>query len=223
MPFVGQLHRRDVRREGRIGASLQAEDDGATKIRGIVNGGPADIQGDLQLGDRIIAVDSLNNGNFESVLFLPIGKVVEKILGKEDTEVGLKVSEGSSLDAPGHVVVIKRGKITIKHELVTAKIREFNSGKKLGIIDIPSFYFPYGQSTKSVSDDLEAVLKRMMKENVDGIALDLRSNGGGSLDEVVRLAGFFVPGSRVPIVQAKSTSGYTEPLLHAFRRKVKGS
>ncbi|MDA7877069.1 carboxy terminal-processing peptidase [Akkermansiaceae bacterium] len=203
-----------------IGASLQAEDDGATKIRGIVNGGPADIQGDLQLGDRIIAVDSLNNGNFESVLFLPIGKVVEKILGKEDTEVGLKVSEGSSLDAPGHVIVIKRGKITIKEKLVTAKIREFNSGKKLGIIDIPSFYFPYGQSTKSVSDDLEAVLKRMMKENVDGIALDLRSNGGGSLDEVVRLAGFFVPGSRVPIVQAKSTSGYTEPLKAPQRRPL---
>lgn len=203
-----------------IGASLAAEDDGATKIRGIVNSGPADLQGDLQLGDRIIAVDSLNNGNFESILFLPIGKVVEKILGKEGSEVGLKISEGSSPDAPGHVVVIKRGKITIKDELVTAKVHEFKSGKKLGIIDIPSFYFPYGQSTKSVSADLEIVLKRMMKEEVDGIALDLRNNGGGSLDEVVRLTGFFVPGSRVPVVQAKSTSGYTESLKAPQRRPL---
>jgi len=201
-----------------IGASLAAEDDGATKIRGIVNGGPADLQGDLKLGDRIIAVDPLNDGNFESILFLSIGKVVEKILGKEGTEVGLKISEGSVPDAPGHVVVIKRGKITIKDELVTAKIHEYKSGEKLGVIDIPSFYFPYGQSTKSVSADLKAILLRMIKEGVDGIALDLRSNGGGSLDEVVRLTGFFIP--RGPVVQAKSTSGFVESLKSSPRRPL---
>ena len=201
-----------------IGASLTAEDDGATKIRGIVNGGPADSQGDLLLGDRIIAVDSLNDGNFRSVMFLPIGKVVEMILGEEGTEVGLKISEGSVPDAPGHLVVITRGKVTIKDELVTAKLLQYQDGKKLGIIDIPSFYFPYGQGKSSVSVDLERILNRLKEENVDGIVLDLRNNGGGSLDEVARLTGFFVP--RGPVVQAKSTSGYIESLKSSARRPI---
>ncbi|MGJ8697068.1 MAG: carboxy terminal-processing peptidase [Verrucomicrobiaceae bacterium] len=201
-----------------IGASLTAEDDGATKIRGIVNGGPADKQGDLKLSDRIVAVDSLNDGNFESVMFLPISKVVEKILGKKGTKVGLKISEGDGPDAPGHVVVIERGTVTIKDELVTAKVIELVTGKKLGLIDIPSFYFTFGRGSKSVSNDLEIIIRRLMKDQVDGIVLDLRANGGGSLDEVARVAGFFVP--RGPVVQTRTTSGDVQSLKSTLRKPL---
>lgn len=198
-----------------IGASLSAEDDGATKIQGIIRGGPADKQGELKLGDRIIAVSPKNDGNFESVMFLHINKVVEKILGKEGTEVGLKISDGDSADAPGHVVVIQRGKVVLKEDLTSSKIYDYESGEKIGVITIPSFYFPYEGGGNSVSLDVRRILKRFNKEGVSGVVLDLTNNGGGSLDEVATMVGLFVP--RGPVVQTKTTSGYIEPLKSSSR------
>lgn len=198
-----------------IGASLSAEDDGATKIQGIVRGGPADLQGELRLGDRIVAVSPKNDGNFESVMFLDINKVVEKILGTEGTEVGLKISEGDSADAPGHVVVIKRGKVVLKEDLVASKIYHYKNGEKIGVITIPSFYFPYEGGGNSVSLDVRRILERFKKEEVSGVVLDLTNNGGGSLDEVATMVGLFVP--RGPVVQTKTTSGYIESLKSSSR------
>jgi carboxyl-terminal processing protease len=201
-----------------IGATLSAEDDGATKILGIVRGGPADLQGGLKLGDRIVAVSSLNDGNFESVMFLQISKVVEKILGKEGTEVALKISDGDSADAPGHIVVIKRGKVLIKEDLTTAVIYEDRAGEKIGVITIPSFYFPYGGEGASVSYDVREILKRFQKEKVSGVVLDLTNNGGGSLDEVATVVGLFIP--RGPVVQTKTTSGFVEILKSSSRKAL---
>lgn len=198
-----------------IGASLSAEDDGATKIQGIIRGGPADQQGGLKLGDRIVAVSPKNDGNFESVMFLHINKVVEKILGAEGTEVGLKVSEGDSANAPGHVVVIKRGKVVLKEDLTSSKIYDYKNGEKVGVITIPSFYFPYEGGGNSVSLDVRRILTRFKNEGVSGVVLDLTSNGGGSLDEVATMVGLFVP--RGPVVQTKTTSGYIESLKSSSR------
>lgn len=198
-----------------IGASLQAEDDGATKIVGIINDGPADRQGDLKLGDRIVGVSPLNDGKFESVMFLNLNKVIEKILGAEGAEVGLKISDGDSVDAPGHVVVIKRGKVVMKAELASAKIYSYLNGQKLGVITIPSFYFPYEGGGNSVSNDVRDILKRFKQEGVNGVVLDLMNNGGGSLDEVATMVGLFVP--RGPVVQTKTTSGYVGSLKSSSR------
>ncbi|MEN8694180.1 MAG: carboxy terminal-processing peptidase [Akkermansiaceae bacterium] len=198
-----------------IGASLSAEDDGATKIQGIVRGGPADLQGGLKLGDRIVAVSPKNDGNFESVMFLHINKVVELILGAEGTEVGLKISEGDSADAPGHVIVIQRGKVVLKEDLTSSKIYDYKNGEKIGVITIPSFYFPYEGGGNSVSLDVRNILERFKKENVSGVVLDLTNNGGGSLDEVATMVGLFVP--RGPVVQTKTTTGYIESLKSSSR------
>lgn len=203
-----------------IGALLRAEDDGATKIEGIVNNGPADRQGTLQLKDRVVAVDSKNDGHWVDIMFMPLDKVVEMIRGEEGVEVALKVEPADGAPGETRVIVIKREEVTMKDELTTAEIISYGEGAdatKLGVIKMPSFYFDPEDRSVRVSLDLELILDRLKKEGIDGLAIDLRGNGGGSLEEVRRITGFFV-GDRAPVVQIKMTNGHTEALESPFRK-----
>jgi len=196
-----------------IGALLKTEDDGATKIDGIVNNGPADRQGELQLKDRVVAVDSLNDGNWADIMFLPIDKVVEMIRGKEGTDVALKVEPADGAPGETRVIVIRREVVTMKDELASAEIYSYGNGahsKKLGVVKLPSFYFDPDDRDIRVSVDLEKIIKRLKQEKIDGMIMDLRGNGGGSLEEVRRITSFFV--GRGPVVQIKATSGHRESL-----------
>ncbi|MBK1834700.1 carboxy terminal-processing peptidase [Roseibacillus ishigakijimensis] len=192
-----------------IGALLQREDDGATKIIGLVVNGPADKQGELQLNDRIVAVDSLNDGEFTDTLYMKIDHVVELIRGQQDTEVRLKVEPAGG--APGEVkeIIIKRDKVELKDEAAAAEIiemvQEDGSTKSIGWITLPSFYLNFNTGVPSVYRDVQVLLTRLMKEGVDGVALDLRGNGGGALEEVRRMTGLFV--GRGPVVQVKEGWG----------------
>lgn len=202
-----------------IGALLRAEDDGATKIEGIVNNGPADKQGELQLEDRVIAVDSASDGEFVDIMFMSMDKVVEKIRGEEGVPVSLKVEPADG--APGETKIIKivREEVTMKEKLATAQVIVYGTGAdavRLGVIKIPSFYFDPEDRDVRVSRDLEQLLKRLEAEKVDGLAIDLRRNGGGSLEEVRRMTGFFVGDG--PVVQIKQTNGATQALTSPFRR-----
>ena len=204
-----------------IGALLQAEDDGATKIMGIVVKGPADKQGELKLNDRIVSVDPLNEGKMIDIMYMKIDHVVEKIRGKEDTEVRLKVEPAGG--APGEVkfITIKRGRVDLKDELATAEVIEIShqSGKRrIGWLRLPSFYMDFEDGDPSVSADVQKLLTRLNKEKVDGLVLDLRRNGGGSLEEVRRITGFFV--GRGPVVQIKDTIGRIESKEALFRRPL---
>lgn len=204
-----------------IGAVLSSEDDGATKIQGIVNKGPADKQGDLQLGDRVVAVDSLNNGEWIDIMFMPIDKVVEKIRGKVDTSVALKVEPADGAGGETHIIVIEREVVTMKDGLASAEIHHYGKGEdiqKIGFLRIPSFYFDFDDRSKRVSVDVERLLKRLKKEEIDGLAIDLRGNGGGSLEEVRRLTGFFV--GRGATVQIKQTNGHIQALDSDHRKPI---
>ncbi len=191
-----------------IGALLGSEDDGSVKINGIVVGGPADKSGELKLNDRILAVSPDGSKQMTDILFMRSDKVVEMIRGKSGTKVRLKVESAST---PGHVkeVLLKRAKVETKAELARGEILEMqqDDGKiaKLGILTLPSFYVDMDGGGRSCATDVKKILRRMVKEGVDGLVIDLRDNGGGSLEEVRLMTGFFIGAG--PVVQVKNALG----------------
>jgi len=195
-----------------IGALLQAEEDGATKIMGIVVNGPAERQGDLKLNDRIVAVDPDNSGTMVDIMFMPLDKIVDLIRGKEGSQVKLKVEPATGPPGETKLIAIQRAKVEMKEEQASATIIELKDGekpaRKLGVLTLPSFYADFENGTTQASVDIERLLKRLMAEGIDGLVMDLRGNGGGSLEEVRRMTGFFVP--RGPVVQVKNTLGQTQ-------------
>ena len=193
-----------------IGALLQGEEDGATKIMGIVVGGPADREGTLKLNDRVVAVDTLNTGapeNMTDIMFMKIDKVVDLIRGKEGSSVALKVEPSGGAPGETKIVVIERGKVEMKDEQASGEVIEMKAEdgatRRLGVITLPSFYADFDEGKVRCSVDVERILKRLIEEKIDGLILDLRNNGGGSLEEVRRMTGFFI--DRGPVVQVKNT------------------
>lgn len=196
-----------------IGALLRAEEDGATKIEGIVNNGPADKAGELKLGDRVVGVDSKNDGNWTDIMFLPIDKVVEKIRGEKDSEVALKVEPADGSPGETRIYVIRREPVDMKEEQAGAEVITYqgeDAPVKIGVIRIPQFYFDQADRSRNVSNHTADLIERLEKEGVSGIMIDLRGNGGGSLDEVRRMTGFFNGSS--PVVQVKEYTGQIKTL-----------
>ena len=198
-----------------IGALLQGEEDGATKIMGIVVSGPADREGTLKLNDRVVAVDSLNTGKAEDmidIMFMKIDKVVDYIRGKEGTTVALKVEPAGGPPGETKIVLIQRDKVEMKDEQASGDVIEMKSDKgaprRLGVITLPSFYADFEEGKVRCSVDVEKILKRLTDEKIDGLVLDLRGNGGGSLEEVRRMTGFFIDSG--PTVQVKNTLGQVQ-------------
>ncbi|MGA0844942.1 MAG: carboxy terminal-processing peptidase [Luteolibacter sp.] len=193
-----------------IGALLQAEEDGATKIMGIVVGGPADRQGALKLNDRVVGVDTLSTGKPEDmvdIMFMKIDKVVDLIRGKEGTSVALKVEPAGGAAGETRIIVIERDKVEMKDEQASGELIKIKNSKdeesRIGVITLPSFYADFEEGKVRCSVDVERILKRLIAEEIDGLILDLRNNGGGSLEEVRRMTGFFI--ERGPVVQVKNT------------------
>lgn len=198
-----------------IGALLQAEEDGATVIKGIVVGGPADKEGTLRLNDRVVGVDSNNTGkpaDMIDIMFMSIDKVVDLIRGKEGTTVALKVEPAGGPAGETKIIKIQRDKVELKDEQASGELIEMKNDageiKRIGIITLPSFYADFDEGLTRSSVDVERILNRLIQENMDGLIFDLRNNGGGSLEEVRRMTGFFVePG---PVVQVKNTLGQVQ-------------
>jgi carboxyl-terminal processing protease len=195
-----------------IGVSFQSDEDGATKITGIVIGGPADREGTLKLNDRIVAVDKLNNGKPEDntdIVFMKIDKLVDLIRGKDGSALTLMVEPSGGLPEETRIIVLHRGMVEKRDEEVSGELIEMktNQGEKLklGFISIPSFYEDFGEGKVRCSVDFERILNRLNEEKIDGLVIDLRNNGGGSLEEVRRMTGFFI--HRGPVVQVKNSLG----------------
>ncbi|RYD38901.1 MAG: tail-specific protease [Verrucomicrobiaceae bacterium] len=198
-----------------IGALLSAEEDGATKIMGIVVGGPADSEGTLKLNDRVVAVNSLNSPrteDFTDIMFMKIDKVVDLIRGQEGTSVALKIEPAGAPPGETKVVVIKRDKVALKADQASGDIIDMKksdgSAQRIGIITLPAFYADFDDGNVRCSLDVERILQRMIDEKIEGLVLDLRNNGGGSLEEVRRMTGFFI--NRGPVVQVKNTLGQVQ-------------
>ncbi|MFC4992867.1 carboxy terminal-processing peptidase [Rubritalea tangerina] len=190
-----------------IGALLQAEEDGATKIMGIVKGGPAETQGELKLNDRVVGVDINNSGQMNDIMFMKIDKVVDKIRGEKGTSVRLKVEPADGGEPK--FIVIKRGKVEMGESFAQGEIIERKNVEgelsRIGVITLPSFYANFDTGETRCSVDVEKILRRFNKEKVEGLILDLRGNGGGSLEEVRRMTGFFI--GKGPVVQVKDYLG----------------
>jgi len=189
-----------------IGALLGQKDDGA-EIQGIVVGGPADKQGELKLNDRIIGV-AQDKDEFIDVKYLKLQKIVEMIRGDKSTTVRIKIVPADDPSA-NRIISIVRDEVPLKEKLANAELLvtppELGKPLKVGWINLSNFYADMENGTVSTSADVERLLRRLMKEKIDGLVLDLRDNGGGSLDEAIKLTGLFVPAG--PVVQAKDWRG----------------
>ncbi len=188
-----------------IGALLMTKDNVA-EIQGIVVGGPADKQGELKLNDKILAVAQGEKGEYQDIKYMKLQKIVELIRGKTGSTVRLKVHPGAA-DDPSMVkeIVITRSEVELKEKLANAEliVTPPMNGKssKLGWINLSSFYADMDGGTVSTTVDVSRLLKRLMKEHIDGLVVDLRGDGGGSLEEAIKMTGLFIPAG--PVVQAK--------------------
>src|SRR5882757_803379 len=191
-----------------IGAMLRSE-DGYAKIESLVAGGPAQVEGRLKVGDRISAV-AQGPADYVDVREMRLDKVVEMIRGKKGTHVRLLVIPSDATD-PSHRknVELVRDEIKLKDQEARADIiiRKDENGDpiKLGWLTLPSFYADMDKHQKSTTRDVLALLKRLKKENIAGLVIDLRRNGGGSLEEALSLTGLFLKSG--PIVQTKDYNG----------------
>lgn len=188
-----------------IGARLQQKDD-YIKISELVIGGPAYKQGDLKAGDVILKVAQ---GNKEPVdiVGMEIDDAIELIKGKKGTEVRLTVKK---VDGSTKVIAIIRDIIELDETFAHSAIIQ-NEKNKIGYIKLPSFYSDFTRSgAHHCSQDIKNEVLKLKTENVNGIVLDLRDNGGGSLQEVVDMAGLFI--KQGPIVQVRKKGGEIDQL-----------
>jgi carboxyl-terminal processing protease len=196
-----------------IGALLTS-DNGYTKIVRIIPGGPAAKDGRLKADDRIIAVTQ-EDGDPVDIVDMSVTNVVKLIRGKAGTKVTLTVLPG----AKGHNAVpanitLTRGEVKLKNSEASGTIEKIKdeSGRtlKIGIINLSRFYLDFeaamrgDRNFKSSSRDVANILTKFEKEGVDGVVIDLRSNGGGSLREAINLTGLFI--DKGPIVQVRNSS-----------------
>ncbi len=208
-----------------IGAKL-AQDNDYCKIDELMEG-PAKRSGQISAGDRIVRV-AQSNAEPVDVVGMPVDKIVEMIRGPKGTQVSLTILPVNAADPTVRKeVTLVRDEIKLEDYEVKARLYETPKGNgspsRLGVINIPSFYADKeslnlagvnagGTGTaghaKSMTADVARLIKRLEAEKVDGIVLDLRANGGGYLEEAIKLTGLFV--RREAVVQTKDTSGEVE-------------
>jgi carboxyl-terminal processing protease len=183
-----------------IGALLEW-DDGYTRIKNLVPGGPAERSKQLKPKDRIVAVAQGDEEPVD-VVEMRLNKVVELIRGTKGTEVRLTIERPESDDETRRVVRLIRDDIPLAEQYAKARIVDVPSGRgaprHLGIIVLPQFY-------ENCARDVEKLIRRLKEEKVEGIVLDLRRNGGGILEEAVDVTGLFI--RRGPVVQVKRPTG----------------
>ena len=196
-----------------IGAQLTLE-DGYTKVTRIIPGGAADKQGELKTGDRIVSVGQDTEGEMQEVIDMKLNDVVSLIRGKPGSTVRLGIIPEESQETK--VLTIKRAKIELKDSEARGEIIEHNlPGTKktlrIGVINLPSFYMDMDAARKGVKDyrsttrDCRRIIDEFNEEGIDGMIMDLSTNGGGSLTEAIDLTGLFIDLGTVD--QVKDPSG----------------
>jgi carboxyl-terminal processing protease len=198
-----------------IGAVLRS-DDGYATIEQVIAGGPADLDKRLQAGDRILAVGQGTDKPVDAV-YMKLRHVVAMIRGSKGSTVHLVIHPASSKDeAVQKDIVLKRDEVSIKDSLASAHIIEHRlpagGAEKLGVISLHDFY-------DHTAADVAKLVLRLKKENVAGIILDFRNNGGGLLDQAVDLTGLFI-NKREPVVQIRRSDSYVEQLGPEDTRQI---
>lgn len=180
-----------------IGARLQKKGI-YTHIVELVSGGPAWKQGDLEDGDIILKV-AQENEDAVDIVGMRLDDAIKFIKGPKDTKVLLTVKK--KIDGSTQVITITRDIVQLEETFVKSSIVE-KDGKKYGIIDLPKFYISFeDRNFRDSAKDMEKEIERLKEENIEGLLIDLRNNGGGSLDTAIKIAGLFV--DKGPVVQVK--------------------
>ena len=199
-----------------IGASLQSVSDYVT-IKTIVKGGPAERSKLLTIDDRIVGVAQGKTGEFKDIIGWRLDNAITLIRGPKGTVVRLKILPKGKGTTNPKIVELVREKIVLEDQLASKEIRTYNSnGKtlKIGIIDVPGFYLDYkayqagDKNYRSISRDVKLIIDSLKAAKVDGIVMDLRQNGGGSLPEAIQLTGLFIKTG--PVVQVRDVRNKIE-------------
>lgn len=194
-----------------IGAQLTSRDDYTTIVR-IIPGGPADKMNDLFENDRIVGVAQGEEGDMVDVIGWRVDEVVELIRGKKGTKVRLNILRADDTpDMPTEEIEIIRDKVKLEDQAAKSKIfdvEENGINFKAGVIDVPTFYLDFearrngDPNYRSTTRDVKKLIDKLKKQGIDGLVIDLRNNGGGSLQEAIELTGLFIDNG--PVVQVKN-------------------
>lgn len=199
-----------------IGAQLQKQDD-VVVIRELVPGGPAMLSGKLKAGDRIVGVGQGASGPMEDVIGWRIDDVVDKIKGAKGTQVRLDIVPAEAvLDSKPNRIVLSRARIRLEEQAAKGEVLSIPGGegepaRRIGVIKLPAFYQDFEGKRRNSDDyasatrDSEKLLRGFREQKVDGVVIDLRNNGGGSLVEAVELTGLFI--DKGPVVQVRESGG----------------
>jgi carboxyl-terminal processing protease len=178
-----------------IGAQL-IQEDGYTKIKDLIPGGPAAMSKQLRPSDKIVAV-AQGSEDAVDVVEMPLRDVVDLIRGKKGSEVRLTIVPAKNPDTK-KVITLIRDEIKFKEQFAKARVYDFTDeagvAEKIGVVTLPQFY-------DNCAAHVETLIERLKKENITALVLDLRRNGGGILDEAVQLTGLFI--KKGPVVQVK--------------------
>ncbi len=200
-----------------IGAVLSVEDE-YTVVLKTVPGGPAGLSGKVLPGDRVVGVGQGKKGEIVDVVGWRLQNVVDLIRGPKDSVVRLQIlPEDSGSNGPAKTIMLVRNKIKLEDQAAKKSIIENIDGKsavRIGVVDIPAFYRDFDAASRGDKDfrsttrDVRKILREFIAEGVDGVVIDLRQNGGGSLTEATELTGLFIESG--PVVQVKDSSGSLE-------------
>lgn len=212
-----------------IGAELKTDED-YTKVARLIPASPAEKQGQLKPNDKIVGVAQGEKGEFEDIIGWRLTDVVKKIKGPKGTIVRLEVIAADPTITEHKIISIKRDTIQLEDQKAKKSILNIKNGTqtlKLGVIDIPVFYGNF-DAEASVGRDVYRLMQELRQENVDGLIVDLRDNGGGSLPEAATLTNLFInPGPVVQIrqgevvnrdVRATTPAVYRGPLIVLINR-----
>ena len=199
-----------------IGAVLRLDNE-FTTIQRTIAGGPAKLSGQLHSGDRIVGVGQGLQGDVEDVVGWPLQDVVEKIRGPKGTVVRLQLQPKGSDSGNIKRVTLVRNKIRLEEQAAKQSVIEDLDGignLRIGVIDVPTFYRDFSaqidgdKDFRSTTRDVRKLINELKTSSVDGIVIDLRTNGGGSLTEATELTGLFI--NKGPVVQIKDAIGRVE-------------
>ncbi|MEO8161370.1 MAG: carboxy terminal-processing peptidase, partial [Arenimonas sp.] len=193
-----------------IGAVLQRQDEFVV-IRTIVPGGPAAMGGKIKVGDRVVAVGQGDKGEMKDVVGWRIDDVVDLIRGNKGTKVRIDVLPADvGVDGPHKLVTIVRDKVKLEEQAASKSIIDVGN-QHIGVITLPGFYLDFEAArrgdadARSATSDVARLLGELKSQHVDGVVMDLRENGGGSLVEAVELTGLFI--DKGPVVQVRESGG----------------
>lgn len=183
-----------------IGAQLQYDDQYVQILR-LIPGGPAALHGQVIENDHIVAVGQEADGPRTEVVGWRLDQVVQLIKGPKGTTVYLELAQPES-EEPNRVVAIVRDTVKLESQAASKRVMEVDNGdqqRRIGVIDLPSMYVDFEAKRQGKADyrsatrDVRRLVNELLAEDIDGLVIDLRRNGGGSLEEAHTLTGLFIP------------------------------